>query len=249
MSSPCAWSPDPLPYPSSNQCSGRCSSFGGVLQCLHKGIFLSAIVLQELLSVGNAWWLPSRLAHGAVPASMPFPFVFQCNLACHKKCLESLAIQCGHKKLQGKLQLFGQDFTKASQSSADGIPFIIKKCITEIEKRALKTKVTNSLFPFLLSCFPLEPPSLAMENTGLQVPRRQEPGKSQLINLAQTLSLETLSLASLFPMTVTSRMASERDFQPRKERVGGRSSHANIKGNISPCFSPAFLPFAGHLPS
>ncbi|NWY34571.1 HMHA1 protein, partial [Pheucticus melanocephalus] len=29
----------------------------------------------------------------------------ECNLACHKKCLETLAIQCGHKKLQGKLQL------------------------------------------------------------------------------------------------------------------------------------------------
>ncbi|NXE14666.1 HMHA1 protein, partial [Lophotis ruficrista] len=64
----------------------------------------------------------------------------ECCLACHKKCLETLAIQCGHKKLQGKLQLFGQDFTKASQSSSDGIPFIIKKCISEIEKRALKTK-------------------------------------------------------------------------------------------------------------
>ncbi|NXC42037.1 HMHA1 protein, partial [Penelope pileata] len=64
----------------------------------------------------------------------------ECYLACHKKCLETLAIQCGHKKLQGKLQLFGQDFMKASQSSPDGIPFIIKKCISEIEKRALKTK-------------------------------------------------------------------------------------------------------------
>ncbi|NXT74797.1 HMHA1 protein, partial [Zapornia atra] len=64
----------------------------------------------------------------------------ECYLACHKKCLETLAIQCGHKKLQGKLQLFGQDFTKASQSSSDGIPFIIRKCISEIEKRALKTK-------------------------------------------------------------------------------------------------------------
>ncbi|OXB70892.1 UNVERIFIED_CONTAM: hypothetical protein H355_009231 [Colinus virginianus] len=64
----------------------------------------------------------------------------ECYLACHKKCLETLAIQCGHKKLQGKLQLFGQDFLKASQGSADGIPFIIKKCISEIEKRALKTK-------------------------------------------------------------------------------------------------------------
>ncbi|XP_068276536.1 rho GTPase-activating protein 45 [Nyctibius grandis] len=64
----------------------------------------------------------------------------ECYLACHKKCLETLAIQCGHKKLQGKLQLFGQDFTKASQSSADGIPFIVRKCVSEIEKRALKTK-------------------------------------------------------------------------------------------------------------
>ncbi|RLV73192.1 hypothetical protein DV515_00017166 [Chloebia gouldiae] len=64
----------------------------------------------------------------------------ECYLACHKKCLETLAIQCGHKKLQGKLQLFGQDFTKASRASPDGIPFIVKKCISEIEKRALKTK-------------------------------------------------------------------------------------------------------------
>ncbi|NWX06200.1 HMHA1 protein, partial [Caloenas nicobarica] len=64
----------------------------------------------------------------------------ECCLACHKKCLETLAIQCGHKKLQGKLQLFGQDFMKASQGSSDGIPFIVKKCVAEIEKRALKTK-------------------------------------------------------------------------------------------------------------
>ncbi|XP_036410003.1 rho GTPase-activating protein 45 [Megalops cyprinoides] len=64
----------------------------------------------------------------------------ECFLACHKKCLESLAIQCGHKKLQGRLQLFGRDFTQVSHGSAEGIPFIIKKCIVEIEKRALKMK-------------------------------------------------------------------------------------------------------------
>ncbi|KPP73031.1 minor histocompatibility protein HA-1-like [Scleropages formosus] len=56
------------------------------------------------------------------------------------KCLETLAIQCGHKKLQGRLQLFGRDFSVAPCSSTEGIPFIIKKCIMEIEKRALKTK-------------------------------------------------------------------------------------------------------------
>ncbi|XP_062816416.1 rho GTPase-activating protein 45 isoform X1 [Anolis carolinensis] len=64
----------------------------------------------------------------------------ECYLACHKKCLETLAIQCGHKKLRGKLQLFGQDFLQASGSSSDGIPFIVQKCILEIEKRATRTK-------------------------------------------------------------------------------------------------------------
>lgn len=104
--------------------------------------------------------LPFHQTLGALSHPHAFPCVFQCYLACHKKCLETLAIQCGHKKLQGKLQLFGQDFTKASQSSSDGIPFIIKKCISEIEKRALKTKVMHALFPLLqlswLSCLLLK---------------------------------------------------------------------------------------------
>ncbi|XP_069503476.1 rho GTPase-activating protein 45 isoform X2 [Ambystoma mexicanum] len=64
----------------------------------------------------------------------------ECYLACHKKCLENLAIQCGHKKLQGKLLLFGRDFLQTSQDSSDGIPFIIKKCISEIERRAMTMK-------------------------------------------------------------------------------------------------------------
>ncbi|KAG5850738.1 hypothetical protein ANANG_G00085640 [Anguilla anguilla] len=64
----------------------------------------------------------------------------ECFLACHKKCLETLAIQCGHKKLQGRLLLFGRDFSQAAQGSTEGIPFIIKKCILEIERRALKMK-------------------------------------------------------------------------------------------------------------
>ncbi|KAJ8357139.1 hypothetical protein SKAU_G00199330 [Synaphobranchus kaupii] len=64
----------------------------------------------------------------------------ECSLACHKKCLETLAIQCGHKKLHGKLHLFGIDFTQATKNNPDGIPFIIKKCISEIENRALNIK-------------------------------------------------------------------------------------------------------------
>ncbi|KAL4635921.1 rho GTPase-activating protein 29-like isoform X1 [Arapaima gigas] len=64
----------------------------------------------------------------------------ECSLACHKKCLETLAIQCGHKKLHGRLHLFGVDFSQASKSNPDGIPFIIKKCTSEIETRALNLK-------------------------------------------------------------------------------------------------------------
>ncbi|KAG9351083.1 hypothetical protein JZ751_024973 [Albula glossodonta] len=64
----------------------------------------------------------------------------ECSLACHKKCLETLAIQCGHKKLQGRLHLFGIDFAQATKNNPDGIPFIIKKCTSEIENRALNIK-------------------------------------------------------------------------------------------------------------
>ncbi|XP_054141739.1 rho GTPase-activating protein 29 isoform X3 [Melozone crissalis] len=64
----------------------------------------------------------------------------ECSLACHKKCLETLAIQCGHKKLHGRLHLFGVEFAQAAKSFPDGIPFIIKKCTSEIESRALNVK-------------------------------------------------------------------------------------------------------------
>ncbi|NXL43664.1 RHG29 protein, partial [Podilymbus podiceps] len=64
----------------------------------------------------------------------------ECSLACHKKCLETLAIQCGHKKLHGRLHLFGVEFAQAAKNAPDGIPFIIKKCTSEIESRALNVK-------------------------------------------------------------------------------------------------------------
>ncbi|XP_062412936.1 rho GTPase-activating protein 45 isoform X2 [Sardina pilchardus] len=64
----------------------------------------------------------------------------ECYLACHKRCLETMTIQCGHKKLQGRLQLFGRDFAQVSAGSTDGVPFIVIKCICEIERRALRMK-------------------------------------------------------------------------------------------------------------
>ncbi|XP_053558787.1 rho GTPase-activating protein 45 [Bombina bombina] len=64
----------------------------------------------------------------------------ECSLACHKKCLETLAIQCGHKKLQGRLLLFGREFSEVALRSPDHIPFLIHKCVSEIEGRALTMK-------------------------------------------------------------------------------------------------------------
>ncbi|KAG9343620.1 hypothetical protein JZ751_013790 [Albula glossodonta] len=74
------------------------------------------------------------------PAATTTPPHICCYLACHKKCLETLAIQCGHKKLHGKLHLFGIDFALATKNNPDGIPFIIRKCTSEIENRALNIK-------------------------------------------------------------------------------------------------------------
>ncbi|XP_056373513.1 rho GTPase-activating protein 45 isoform X2 [Hyla sarda] len=64
----------------------------------------------------------------------------ECSLACHKKCLETLAIQCGHKKLQGRLLLFGRNFSEAALRSPDHVPFLIHKCVSEIEARAITMK-------------------------------------------------------------------------------------------------------------
>ncbi|XP_076131582.1 rho GTPase-activating protein 29-like [Alosa pseudoharengus] len=64
----------------------------------------------------------------------------ECSLACHKKCLEALSIQCGHRKLQGRLALFGVDFSMVARGSNNGIPFIIRKCAAEVESRALTLK-------------------------------------------------------------------------------------------------------------
>lgn len=85
-------------------------------------------------------------------------FFLQCFLSCHKRCLETLTIQCGHKKLQGRLQLFGREFSQVASSTNDGIPFIITKCISEIERRALTMKVgTTHVRTFITTKIKLKP--------------------------------------------------------------------------------------------
>ncbi|NXW89417.1 GMIP protein, partial [Alopecoenas beccarii] len=61
----------------------------------------------------------------------------ECCLACHKKCLENLLITCGHKKLPNRVPLFGVDFTQVPRDFPEEVPFIVVKCTSEIESRAL----------------------------------------------------------------------------------------------------------------
>ncbi|OXB52978.1 hypothetical protein ASZ78_003589 [Callipepla squamata] len=61
----------------------------------------------------------------------------ECYLTCHKKCLENLLITCGHKKLPNRVSLFGIDFTQVPRDFPEEVPFIVVKCTSEIEARAL----------------------------------------------------------------------------------------------------------------
>ncbi|XP_072255776.1 GEM-interacting protein isoform X2 [Pyxicephalus adspersus] len=61
----------------------------------------------------------------------------ECYLTCHKKCLESLLIKCGHNKLPNKVSLFGVDFSNFPRYFPEEVPFVLSKCTTEIEMRAL----------------------------------------------------------------------------------------------------------------
>ncbi|XP_076966184.1 rho GTPase-activating protein 29-like [Callospermophilus lateralis] len=61
----------------------------------------------------------------------------ECLLICHKKCMANLTIVCGHRKLRGKIHLFGAELSCVAKKEPDGIPFIIKMCASEIERTAL----------------------------------------------------------------------------------------------------------------
>ena len=72
----------------------------------------------------------------------------RCGLACHKKCLESLAIQCGGKRLMGRMNVFGvpvRDHLKATNRDA---PFLVTICSSEIDTRAIHVKVCDSVGSF-----------------------------------------------------------------------------------------------------
>ncbi|XP_022245571.1 rho GTPase-activating protein 45-like isoform X2 [Limulus polyphemus] len=60
---------------------------------------------------------------------------FQCGLACHKKCLENLAIQCGGTRMPCRMTTFGIDLTTHAAETGRKIPSIVVRCICEIDQR------------------------------------------------------------------------------------------------------------------
>ncbi|XP_054157573.1 rho GTPase-activating protein 45-like [Oppia nitens] len=62
----------------------------------------------------------------------------ECGLGSHKKCLETLTIQCGHVKLPRRMTTFG--VALSAQSDNSEVPLIVKKCIEEIDERGSTIK-------------------------------------------------------------------------------------------------------------
>ncbi|EAW84838.1 GEM interacting protein, isoform CRA_a, partial [Homo sapiens] len=61
----------------------------------------------------------------------------ECFLTCHKRCLETLLILCGHRRLPARTPLFGVDFLQLPRDFPEEVPFVVTKCTAEIEHRAL----------------------------------------------------------------------------------------------------------------
>ncbi|XP_071536568.1 rho GTPase-activating protein 45-like isoform X5 [Panulirus ornatus] len=64
----------------------------------------------------------------------------ECGLGCHKKCLETLAIQCGHKRLPRKMTTFGVDLAQHLSETTAAVPHLVLKCVAEIDARGTKIK-------------------------------------------------------------------------------------------------------------
>ncbi|KAM7287105.1 rho GTPase-activating protein 45 [Ixodes scapularis] len=64
----------------------------------------------------------------------------ECGLSSHKKCLETLAIRCGHKRLPRKMTTFGVDLTDHTDEADADIPYIVRKCVEEIDRRGYDVK-------------------------------------------------------------------------------------------------------------
>lgn len=63
-----------------------------------------------------------------------------CGLPCHRKCLQTLAIQCGNKGPARRMTTFGVDVQAHLQKTKTDVPIIVTKCIQDVEERGLTMK-------------------------------------------------------------------------------------------------------------
>lgn len=64
----------------------------------------------------------------------------ECFLTCHKRCLETLLILCGHRRLPARSALFGVDFLQLPRDFPEEVPFLVTRCTAEMEQRALSVQ-------------------------------------------------------------------------------------------------------------
>lgn len=57
----------------------------------------------------------------------------ECGLALHRKCMEVCQLECEH----GKGTVFGVDLSLLPYNKPDEVPFVVQRCTSEIESRAL----------------------------------------------------------------------------------------------------------------
>ncbi|KAM6904515.1 GEM-interacting protein isoform 2-T2 [Xenentodon cancila] len=60
----------------------------------------------------------------------------ECGLALHRKCMEVCQLECEHNKGT----VFGVDLSLMSQDSPEEVPFVVLRCTSEIESRALSVQ-------------------------------------------------------------------------------------------------------------
>lgn len=61
----------------------------------------------------------------------------QCGLGLHKKCMEVCQLECEHNKGT----VFGVDLSLLVRGTPGGVPFVVLRCTSEIESRALSVQV------------------------------------------------------------------------------------------------------------
>ncbi len=61
-----------------------------------------------------------------------------CGLSTHKKCIETLALMCGHQRMRRKMNTFGVPLTQHLLETGAQVPPLVIKCAQEIDNRGLQ---------------------------------------------------------------------------------------------------------------